>query len=142
MSKNVLLETRWTSRTYVACEAHKDASIGYMRKAEENILRTYGFASEPIVETPTDDPCALCVEAEKEALASVERIKACREAMQHPDYMFGRHTRYGGIRIVHRDPTSPSGRIAAAWCTTEEFDQLNKELGQASRPQDIVKLGE
>ena len=90
------------------------------------------------VESPTDELCPCCERERKEA----EHPMRVREAMLHPNYMFGRRTSYGSIRIVHRDPSSPSGRRAAEWCEPEMFAQLQAELGRSSRPQPQVQLGE
>ena len=68
-----------------------------------------------------------------------DRAKA---AIIHPDYMFGRRTWYGSIRIVHQDSSSPSGRIAAAGCSPEMFSQIQAELGAAKSVQPEVQLGE
>jgi hypothetical protein len=81
-------------------------------------------------------------EDQKALEKALKKEQVVRKAIAHPDYMFGRTSRYGGINIIHRDPTSPSGRISRAFCSDELFEKLSAEVGESTQAQPIVQLGE
>ena len=118
---NISQTNKWGGRA-VFCEAHR-SEITMME-----------FDSE----VPTDEVCRLC-KAEQDKL---DHPRLVREAMAHPNYMFGRETTYGSVRIVHSDSSSPSGRMSVQGCSPELFKQITAEMELSSRTQPPPVLGE